>query len=65
MEYKGFIAEIEYDTEDQIYVGHLAGIQAIVGFHGETLEALNNAFHEAVDDYLAISDKAGRPTQMP
>ncbi len=63
MKYKGYIARIEYDEEDCVFVGHLAGIKDIVGFHGSTVDELENAFHESVDNYLAISEETGRPPQ--
>ncbi len=65
MEYKGYIARIEYDEEDRIFVGHLDGITDIVGFHGASVDELEAAFHESVDDYLAISEETGRPAQRP
>ena len=65
MKYKGYLARIEYDEEDRIFVGHLAGIQDIVGFHGITVDELEAAFHESVDNYIAISEETGRPVQKP
>ncbi len=65
MKYKGYIARIEYDNEDRLFVGHLAGIDDIVGFHGTSVDELETAFHEAVDDYIAISEETGRPAQKP
>ena len=55
MKYRGYTARIEYDEDDRIFVGHLAGIQDIVGFHGTTVDQLEAAFHESVDNYIAIS----------
>ena len=65
MKYKGYIARIEFDEEDRIFVGHLAGIKDIVGFHGSTVDELESAFHESVDNYIAISEETGRPAQKP
>jgi len=65
MKYKDYIARIEFDDVDRIFVGHLAGIKDIVGFHGTTVDELENSFHEAVDSYLAISAETGRPAQKP
>jgi predicted HicB family RNase H-like nuclease len=65
MKYRGYTARIEYDEEDRIFVGHLAGIQDIVGFHGTTVDELEAAFHESVDNYIAISEETGRPAQKP
>ena len=44
MKYKGYIARIEFDEEDRIFVGHLAEIRDIVGFHGTTVDELECAF---------------------
>ncbi|PID33612.1 MAG: toxin-antitoxin system HicB family antitoxin [Thiotrichales bacterium] len=65
MKYKGYVARIEYDNEDRIFVGHLSGIKDIVGFHGATVDELENAFHESVNNYIAISEKTGRLAQKP
>lgn len=65
MKYKSYVARIEYDEEDRIFVGHLAGINDIVGFHGTTVTELENAFHESVDNYIAISEETGRIAQKP
>ena len=65
MKYKGYIARVEYDEEDRIFVGHLTGIKDIVGFHGTTVDELESAFHESVDNYIAISEETGRPPQKP
>jgi predicted HicB family RNase H-like nuclease len=65
MLYKGYSARIEFDDQDRIFVGHLAGIRDIVGFHGSSVDELEAAFHEAVDDYLAHCAKLGLPANKP
>ncbi|MEQ8347350.1 MAG: type II toxin-antitoxin system HicB family antitoxin [Sneathiellaceae bacterium] len=65
MHYKNYSARIEFDSEDQILVGHLAGIGDIVGFHAENVADLQTAFHEAVDDYIATCEKIGKIPQKP
>lgn len=63
--YKGYAARIEYDAQDGLFVGHIAGITDIVGFHAETVKALKDAFHEAVEDYVATCAKTGKEPQKP
>jgi len=65
MQYKGYAARIEYSDEDRCFVGHIAGIRDIVGFHGENVDALRAAFEEAVDDYLETCEQAGISPQRP
>ena len=60
MTYKGYSARIEYDDEDAIFVGHLAGIKDIVGFHAESVAELRTAFESAVNDYLDACEKLGQ-----
>jgi len=65
MTYKGYSARVEFDAEDRIFVGHLAGVRDIVGFHGASVAELEAAFHEAVDDYLAACKKLGQEPNRP
>ena len=65
MTYQGYAARIEYSDEDACFVGHIAGIRDIVGFHGESVAELRAAFEEAVEDYLETCQKVGRPPQKP
>lgn len=63
MSYKGYSARIDYDDEDGILVGRIAGIRDGVGFHAETVEGLRAAFEEAVDDYLETCARVGKEPQ--
>ncbi|KGB81940.1 HicB [Rhodovulum sp. NI22] len=65
MNYKGYSARIEYDDEDGILFGQIAGIRDGVGFHADNVEELKVAFHEAVDDYLDTCAKVGKEPQKP
>lgn len=65
MTYNGYSARVEFDAEDRLFVGHIAGIRDIVGFHGESVAELEAAFHEAVDDYLAACKKLKQPPNRP
>ncbi|MGR7993818.1 type II toxin-antitoxin system HicB family antitoxin [Xanthobacter sp. ZOL 2024] len=65
MSYKGYQARVEFDADDEIFVGHLAGINDIIGFHADTVEGLKAAFHEAVDDYVKTCAKVGKAPQKP
>jgi predicted HicB family RNase H-like nuclease len=65
MTYKGYSARIEYSDEDKCFVGHIAGIQDVVGFHGDSVAELRAAFEEAVDDYLETCARLNRTPQKP
>lgn len=63
MSYKGYSARIEYDDEDGIFVGRIAGIRDMVGFHADNVEELKAAFQEAVEDYLETCASIGKEPQ--
>ena len=63
--YKGYAARIEYSDEDDCLIGHIAGINDIVGFHANSVSELHIAFEEAVDDYLETCKQTGRSAQKP
>lgn len=65
MRYKGYTARIEYDDEDGIFFGRIAGIRDGVGFHADNVAELRRAFREAVDDYLETCAKLGQQPQKP
>ena len=63
MTYKGYAARIEYDDDDGVFTGRIAGIRDGVGFHADSVEVLRQAFHEAVEDYLETCAKIGKEPQ--
>ena len=63
--YKGYAARIEYSDEDDCLIGHIAGINDIVGFHASSVPELHAAFEEAVDDYLQTCKMANRSPKKP
>ena len=65
MTYKGYIARVEYDDDDGIFFGRLAGIRDGVTFHADTVADLRAAFAEAVDDYIAACAQLGKTAQKP
>ena len=65
LRYNGHSARVEFDADDRIFVGHVAGIRDIVGFHGASVDELEAAFHQAVDGYLAACKKLRQSPNKP
>jgi len=65
MKHKGYVARIEYDERDDIFVGRVLGLRAIVSFHGETVAALRRSFHSAVDEFLRDCKERGVKPERP
>lgn len=65
MSHRGYLARVEYDASDRIFVGHIAGINDVVGFHGESVAELERAFQDPVDGYIEACRKVGKPPEKP
>lgn len=65
MSHNGFAARVEYSEEDGSFIGHIAGIRDVIGFHGESVAELRAAFEVAVDDYLATCKKLNQEPNKP
>ncbi|MCL2008734.1 MAG: type II toxin-antitoxin system HicB family antitoxin [Treponema sp.] len=63
--YKGYTAVVGFSSEDECLVGHIVGINDVIGFHAESVEEIRKIFHETVDDYLASCAKIGREPNKP
>ena len=59
MFYKGYIGSVAFSEQDQVFYGKVEGINGLVNFEGESVKELTQAFHEAVDDYLAYCEDEG------
>ncbi|MCL2067074.1 MAG: type II toxin-antitoxin system HicB family antitoxin [Treponema sp.] len=63
--YRGYTAIVGFSAEDECLVGHIAGINDVIGFHADSVEEIRKVFHETVDDYLATCAKIGREPNKP
>lgn len=54
MEYKGYKARVEVDTDAGILHGEVEGIRDVITFQGKNVDELREAFHDSVNDYLAM-----------
>ena len=63
MTHRGYAARTEYDDEDAIFTGRIAGIRDGIGFHADTVVELRAAFHEAVEDYIETCARIGKEPQ--
>ncbi|MCK0768737.1 type II toxin-antitoxin system HicB family antitoxin [Chromohalobacter sp. TMW 2.2308] len=65
LKYQGYTARIEFDAEDEVFVGRVLGIADRISFHGESVAELTEAFHVAVDHYLEDCRVTGREPLKP
>jgi predicted HicB family RNase H-like nuclease len=63
--YKGYPAQIEVDTENDITFGKVLCINAVLTFEGETFEEAVNDFHYVINDYLNWCKERGKEPCKP
>lgn len=62
MKYKGYTGHVEYDDEAKIFHGEVLGIKDVVTFQGTTVDEIEKAFKDSIDDYLAFcAERAEEP----
>lgn len=65
MKYRGYTARIEFDDRDNIFVGRVLGLRAILSFHGETVTELREHFKTAVEVFLHDCKERGVAPEKP
>ena len=65
MEYKGLYGSVEASVEDGCLFGKLEFIDPLVNYEGNTVQDIETAFHEAVDDYLKSCEESNIEPQKP
>jgi predicted HicB family RNase H-like nuclease len=65
MHYKGYFAAVEFDPDDRILHGRVAGIKDVVNFFSKTVDGIEMEFHKSVDEYLAYCRRRGEKPEKP
>lgn len=60
MEYRGYRALITYDKEDATMIGEVIGINDSLNFHGDSVQELENSFHQSIDNYIDLCQEIGK-----
>lgn len=65
MKYKGYEGIVTYDEEAKIFHGEVIGLKDVITFQGTSVEELEEAFKDSVDDYLEFCKKKKRSPEKP
>lgn len=63
--YRDYTGSIEFSEEDEIFHGKVIGIKALISFEGDSVKAITEDFHSAVDEYLEFCEKNGKQPERP
>ncbi len=65
MEYKGYIGVVEYDSEAKLFHGDIVNTRDVITFQGKTVDEIETAFRESIEDYINWCKEEGVEPEKP
>ena len=65
MEYKGYLARVEFDDRANVFHGEVVNIRDVITFQGTSVDELQQAFRDSVRDYLDFCEERGEEPEKP
>lgn len=65
IEYKGYIAKMEFDDEADVFHGEVINLRDVITFQGRTVDELRNAFKDSIEDYLDFCAERKEEPEKP
>jgi predicted HicB family RNase H-like nuclease len=65
LNYKGYVAHVEFDDEAEIFHGEVINTRDVIDFQGKTVSELKKEFKNSVDDYLEFCEKRNENPEKP
>jgi predicted HicB family RNase H-like nuclease len=63
--YKGYTATVEFDADEMVLHGRVENIRDVISFQAVSVDDLQSAFEEAIDDYLDLCSERGEQPEKP
>ena len=65
LHYKDYVGSVEFSETDAIFHGKVVGIKSLISFEGDSVSAIIDDFHNAVDEYLEFCAETGKLPEKP
>ena len=65
LHYKNYTGSVEFSDVDAVFHGKIIGIKALISFEGDSVKAIINDFHKAVNEYLDFCIKTRKEPEKP
>jgi predicted HicB family RNase H-like nuclease len=65
MEYKNYIGMVEYDDQAKLFHGDVINIKTVITFQGKSVDEIEQAFCDSIDDYIAWCKEDGAAPEQP
>jgi predicted HicB family RNase H-like nuclease len=65
LKYKGYTGYVEFDDEAGIFHGEVLDLRDVITFQGKSVEEIEQAFRESVNDYLEFCEERREEPDKP
>jgi predicted HicB family RNase H-like nuclease len=65
LKHKRYVGTVQYSSEDSTFYGQIHGIRDLVNYEGTSASELEQAFKEAVEEYLQTCKDMGKEPDKP
>ncbi|MEZ4606966.1 MAG: type II toxin-antitoxin system HicB family antitoxin [Deinococcales bacterium] len=65
LSYKGYSGYVEFDDEAGLFHGEVLDLRDVVTFQGKSVDEIEQAFKDSIDDYLAFCEERGEEPDKP
>lgn len=65
LRYKDWMGSFEYEPDDEAFHGRVLGIRDTVHFSGRSVDELEEALADSVEDYLELCASIGKTPEKP
>lgn len=65
MNYKGYLGDVKFDSDARIFHGDVLNTRDVITFQGKSVDELELAFQESIEDYLEWCREDGVEPERP
>ena len=65
LKYKGYHGKVEFDEEAGLFHDEVVDLRNVITFQGKSVDELEQAFRDSIDDYLEFCKQRGEEADKP
>ena len=65
LNYKGYRGRVAFDDEAGLFHGEVLDLKDVITFQGKSVEELEHAFRDSIDEYLVFCQERGEEPDKP
>jgi len=65
LEYKGYKGKVDFDPDAGLFHGEILDTRDVITFQGTSVQELDEAFRDSIDDYLEFCAERGEEPDKP